>query len=98
MFMIVAKHTAESCPGGVARPDKEFTSKVAGAMNSSGVKLVAGYLNAPGHVFYFVVEAIDNVALNNAVEPLRIVGHVEISPVLEFSDADAWLKNTGIMR
>lgn len=96
--MIVAKHTAESCPGGVVRPDQEFTSKVERAMSNSGVKLVAGYLNAPGHVFYFVVEAIDAITLNNAVEPLRIVGHVEISPVLEFSDADAWLKNTGIMR
>jgi hypothetical protein len=96
--MIVAKHTAELCPGGVVRPDKEFTSKVVGAMNSSGVKLIAGYLNAPNHMFYFVVEAIDVVALNNAVEPLRVVGDVEICPVLEFSDADAWLKNTGIMR
>jgi hypothetical protein len=54
--MIVAKHTAESCPGGVVRPDKEFTSKVERAMSSSGVKLIAGYLNAPNHVFYFVVK------------------------------------------
>ena len=96
--MIFAKHTDESCPGGVVRPNKEAMAKVEDAMNSSGVKLVEGYLDGPGHVFYFVVEANDNVALNNAVEPLRLIGNVNITPVLKFSDARAWLKKIGIQK
>ena len=56
LFMIVARHTAELCPGGVVRPDKEFTAKIEESMKKSGVKEIAGYLDAPGHVYYFVLE------------------------------------------
>ena len=52
-------------------------------MKKSGVKFVDGYMDAPGHVFYFVLETDDNAALNNAVEPLRLVGEVTIVPVLK---------------
>jgi hypothetical protein len=96
--MIVARHTAELCPGGVVRPDKEFTVKIEKSMKKSGVKEIAGYLDAPGHVYYFVLETDDNAALNNAVEPLRLVGEVTIAPVLKFSEAVAWAKQIGIQK
>jgi hypothetical protein len=96
--MIVAKHTAELCPGGVVRPDKEFTAKIEENMKKSGVNEVAGYLDAPGHVYYFVIETDDNAALNNAVEPLRLIGEVAIAPVLKFSEAVAWAKKIGIQK
>ena len=96
--MIVARHTAESCPGGVVRPDKEFTAKIEESMKKSGVKEIAGYLDAPGHVYYFVLETDDNAALNNAVEPLRLVGEVTITPVLKFSEGVAWAKKIGIQK
>ena len=70
LFVIVAEHTADNCPGGVIRPDKKFTTKVDEAMKKSGVKLIEGYLDAAGHVFFFIVDASDNTALGNAVEPL----------------------------
>jgi hypothetical protein len=98
LFMIVAKHTAELCPGGTVRPDKEFTAKIEKSMKKSGVKEIAGYLDAPSHVYYFVLETDDNAALNNAVEPLRIVGDVMIAPVLKFSEAVAWAKKIGIQK
>lgn len=98
LFMIVAKHTVDSCPGGVVRPDKELMGKVEKAMNSPGVKLVEGYIDAPGHIFYIVVETNDNAALNNAVEPLRIIGDVNITPVLKFSDARVWAKKIDIQK
>jgi hypothetical protein len=98
LFMIVAKHSAELCPGGVVRPDKEFTVKIEESMKKSGVKEIAGYLDAPGHVYYFVLETDDNAALNNAVEPLRLVGEVMIAPVLKFSEAVAWAKKIGIQK
>ena len=96
--MIVARHTAELCPGGVVRPDKEFTAKIEESMKKSGVKEIAGYLDAPGHVYYFVLETDDNAALNNAVEPLRLVGEVTITPVLKFSEGVAWAKKIGIQK
>jgi len=98
LFMVVAMHTAENCPGGVVRPDKEFTAKIESSIKKSGVKEIAGYLDAPGHVYYFVLETDDNAALNNAVEPLRLVGEVSINPVLKFSDAVAWAKKIGIQK
>lgn len=96
--MIVGKHTAEACPGGTIRPDKQFTAKLDEGMKKSGVKIVEGYLDAPGHVWYFVVETDDNTALSNAVEPLRLIGDVVISPVMKFSEGVAWAKKIGIQK
>ena len=98
LFMVVAKHSAELCPGGTVRPDKGFTVKVEESMKKSGVKEIEGYLDGPGHVWYFVLETDDNTALNNAVEPLRLVGEVTITPVLKFSEAVAWAKKIGIQK
>jgi len=98
LFMIVARHSAELCPGGTVRPDKGFAAKVEESMKKSGVKEIAGYTDAPGHVHYFVLETDDNVALNNAVEPLRLVGEVSITPVLKFSELVAWAKQIGIQK
>jgi hypothetical protein len=96
--MIVAEHTAENCPGGIVRPDKQFTAKLDESMKKSGVKVVEGYLDGPGHVWYFIVDANDNTALSNAVEPLRLVGAVRIFPVMKFSEGVAWAKKIGIQK
>ena len=98
LFMIVAKHTADACPGGTIRPDKQFTDKLDESMRKSGVKVIEGYLDAPGHVWFFVVEANDNTELNNAVEPLRLIGEVKFSPVMKFSEGVAWSKKIGIQK
>jgi hypothetical protein len=98
LFVIVAKHTVEMCPGGKIKPDKEFTTKLNEKMKKSGVKVEAGYLNAPGHVWYFALEADDNTALNNAVEPLRLIGDVKIIPVLKFAEGITWAKKIGIQK
>ena len=95
--MVVARHSIEMCPGGVVRPDKEFIKKTEESMKKSGVKLIDGYMDAPGHVFYFVLEANDNAALNIAVETLRLVGEVTITPVLKFfKEGSDWAKKIGI--
>ncbi len=95
--MVVARHTPELCPGGKVRPDKEFIRKTEESMKNSGVKLIDGYMDAPGHAFYFVLEATDNPALNIAVEPLRLIGEVTISPVMKFfKEGSDWAKIIGI--
>ena len=97
LFMIVAKHKVEFCPGGLERPNQEFINKTEESMKKSGVKLIDGYMNAPGHVFYFVLETDDNAALNIAVEPLRLVGDVTITPVMKFfKEGHDWGKKIGI--
>jgi len=54
-------------------------------------------MDAPGHVFYFVLETDDNAALNIAVEPLRLVGEVAINPVMKFfKEGYDWGKKVGI--
>jgi hypothetical protein len=98
LFVIVAEHTAENCPGGLVRPDEHFTAKVDESMKKSGVKVMGGYLDAPGHVWYFIVDANDAMALSNAVEPFRLVGKVRISPVMEFLEGITWAKNIGIQK
>ena len=97
LFVIVAKHTAENCPGGMIRPDKQFISKLYESMKESGVKLVEGYHDAAGHIFFFVVDTSDNTALSDAVDPLRVVGTVRYYPVMKFSDAIAWARKLGTM-
>jgi hypothetical protein len=54
-------------------------------------------MDAPAHVFYFVLETDDNAALNVAVDPLRLVGKVWINPVLNFfREGSYWAKKIGI--
>lgn len=96
LFMIVAEHTVENCPGGKIRSDMQFTAKLDESIRKSGVKIVEGYLDGPGHVWYFMIDANDNTALSNAVEPLRLVGNVRFAPVMKYSDAVAWAKKIGI--
>ena len=67
-------------------------------MKKAGAKNISGYINAPAHVFYFVLEADNNEALNNAAEPLRLIGEVTINPVLTFSENWAWAKTIGIQK
>jgi len=95
--MVVARHSIENCPGGVVRPDKEFIKKTEESIKKAGVKLLDGYMDAPGHVFYFVLETNDNPALNIAVEPLRLIGEVAITPIMNFfKEGREWGKKIGI--
>ena len=99
LFMVVAKHTLEFCPGGSVRPDKDFIKKTEENIKKSAVKFVDAYMDAPGHVFYFVLETDDNAALNNAVEQLRLVGEVTIVPVMKFfKEGSDWAKAIGIQK
>lgn len=96
LFLVIARHSAEMCPGGIVRPDKDFFRETTDNIKKAGVKLIEGYIDAPSHVFYFVLDADDNKGLNNAVEQLRLIGEVKIRPVMKFSDSFDWAKAIGI--
>jgi hypothetical protein len=87
------------CPGGIVHPDPKFITKLEEQSKAAGVKLIEGYLDGPGHQFYFVIEADDSSKLNTAIEQLRLVGDInDIVPVLKFSDAATWARKAGIQQ
>jgi len=99
IYMIHHRHTAEMCPGGNVRPDKEFLLKLNSQIEDSGARLIEGYLDVPGHEFYIVIDADDNKQLNSAIEQLRLVGDVNrITPIMKFSQAVEWAKQMGIQQ
>ncbi len=99
LFMIFHRHTAEMCPRGLVRPDKEFLGKVEEQFKTAGVQIIEGYQDAPGHEFYLVVEADNIASLNQAVEQFRLVGDTnKIVPVLKFSDAIALYRKMGVQK
>jgi predicted deacetylase len=87
------------CPGGNVRPDKEFLMKLNKQIEESGVNLIEGYLDAPGHEFYLILETDENAKLNSAIEQLRLVGDTnKIVPIMKLSDALEWSKKMGIQK
>lgn len=46
LFLVVAKHTAEDCPGGLVRPDMDFIAKFVD-VERSGVTLTEAYTESP---------------------------------------------------
>jgi hypothetical protein len=99
LFIVYHRHTAEMCPGGNVRPDREFLTKLEEQTKTAGVKIIEGYIDGPGHQFYLVIEADDNSKLNKAIEQLRLVGDTnDIVPVLKFSDAVTWARTAGIQK
>ena len=99
LFVVYHRHTAEMCPGGKVHPDPKFISKLKEQIKNADVTLIEGYLDGPGHQFYFIVEADDSNKLNTAIEQLRLVGDInDIVPVLKMSDAVAWAQKAGIQQ
>ena len=97
LFMVYHKHTAEMCPGGKINPDKDFISKMNNQIQVSGVDLIGGYIDGPGHRFFLIIETDETSKLNAAIEQLRLTGITnEIIPVMDFTEMTAWAKKMGI--
>jgi len=98
LFVCVARHTPEMCPGGLVRPDKEALAKAEKAVKDSGAKLVGSYLDAGGHTFYFIVDAATNAQLWDATEPLRLYSEIHYAPVMTLADASSHARKIGIQK
>jgi hypothetical protein len=98
LFMVTHKHSAEMCPGGSVKPDKQFMTKLQEGIEKNKVKLIAGYHHAPSHEFWFIIAAEDVESLNNAVWQLALVGEVRTVPVLNFAESVGWTKQIGIQQ
>ncbi|MDA4136680.1 MAG: hypothetical protein OK449_06765 [Thaumarchaeota archaeon] len=99
MFVVDHKHTAETCPGGKIHHDDDFFKKVDEARAKSGLKIIEGYLDAPGHRFYFVVEAESvNQLFEFAATTLSPIGETNVVPVLKWSEAWTEGQKLGIQK
>jgi hypothetical protein len=98
LFVVDHKHSAETCPAGTVHPDKEFTNKLEDQIKTSGVRVVDGYLDGPGHRFYFVIEADTTQQILSFAVPMISVGETNIHSVLKWSDAIATSRKLGMQR
>jgi len=98
LFVLDHEHSAENCPAGTVRPDKELLSKLETNAKTSGVRLVEGYLDAPAHHFYFVVEADAPEQILRFITPYLGVGNTNVHPVLKWSEALAVTRKFGLQK
>jgi hypothetical protein len=97
LFMLDSKHSAETCPAGFIRPDKDWARRFDKAVKESGAKFVAGYLDAPGHHFYFLVDAKTPEQLFSIVVPQLVgIGDTKAVPVSEWGRARAVGRKIGV--
>lgn len=97
LFVLDHKHTAETCPAGKLHRDENFTKNLEEQVKKTGVKLIEGYLDGPGHHFYFIIEA-DSAAqiLQFSAPTLNPIGETHVRPVLKWSEAVSELRKIGL--
>ena len=98
LFIGVARHTAENCPAGNIKPNKDLGNKLSESVTKAGGKVTDVYLDAPGHTFYLVLEANSENQLWDATEPLRLIGDVQLTPVARFDEALTHARQTGLQK
>jgi len=98
LFVLDHEHSAENCPGGTVRPDKEILSKLEANAKTSGLRLVEVYLDAPAHRFYFIVEADNAEQILKFITPYLGVGTTNAHPVLKWSEALATTRKLGLQK
>jgi hypothetical protein len=98
LFVLDHKHSAENCPAGTVRPDKELFSKLETRAKTSGVRFIEAYLDGPGHHFYFIVEAETTEQILNFAIPYLGIGDTKATPVLKWSEALAISRKLGLQK
>ena len=98
LFVVTHTHTPETCPGGPFNPRPEWMNTIDTKAKEAGVKVVASYAAAQGHLFWFVVETDSAPALTTFCRPLEEIGNVVATPVQTMEQAHEWAKRSDIMR
>jgi hypothetical protein len=69
-------------------PDENFAKNLEDQVKKSGVKVIEGYFDGPGHHFYYVVEAENATQiLQFSATTLIPIGETKVAPVLKWSEA-----------
>lgn len=98
LFVLDHKHSAENCPAGTVRPEKGLISKLEANAKTSGLRLVEGYLDAPAHHFYFIVEADSPEQILKFIVPLLGIGETKSHPVVKWSEALVLTRKLGLQK
>jgi len=87
IFQVTHVHTAETCPGSHAELTPRFAEWWQSMKNTSGIKVLAGYVSPMDHTFYVTVEADDYPTVARALGPLNLIGSGHTSPVITLDQA-----------
>ena len=98
LFIIDHRHTAVTCPAGKIHHEDDFSQSLDAQAKKSGLKIVEGYLDAPGHQFYFVAEADSATQIFEFAVPLIKIGETKVTPVLKWSEAIAFSRREGMQK
>lgn len=53
---------------------------------TGGLKILSGYIDAPAHVFYLIIETDKIEKIKERLAPAITTGVVKTSPVIEYKD------------
>jgi uncharacterized protein DUF3303 len=98
LFIIDHRHTAMTCPAGKIHHEDDFMQTLDAQAKKSGLKIVEGYLDGPGHQFYFIAEADNAKQILEFSVPLIKIGETKVSPVLKWSEATSVARNIGLLK
>jgi uncharacterized protein with GYD domain len=87
LFQVTHTHTNESCPAQSAEQTKRYGEWWQALKNTSGIKVLAGYVAPMDHIFHITVEADDYPTLARALGPLNTIGTGRTTPVLTLDQA-----------
>ena len=89
LFHVKHVHTFESCPG---QGGPEMISKTFGQVarpeyaKEVGVKVLGKYLDVPGHVAYFILDADSAEKVGKFLSRITLIGTAEITPVTDLAE------------
>ena len=83
LFHITHTHTPEMCPRHDTNKTRNTWGKTYFKAESSGIKLLASYVDAPAHTVYFIVEADSAETIAKFLDPVLNLGTATIRPVTD---------------
>jgi len=98
LFIIDHRHTAVTCPAGKIHHEDDFAQNLDAQVKKSGLKIVEGYLDGPGHQFYFIAEADNAAQILEFASPLIKIGETKVTPVLKWSEAMSVSRKMGLQK
>jgi hypothetical protein len=93
LFHATHTHSYQTCHA----HDEDRKAKVMEAIQSAtdiGINIIGIFVDPPGHVAYFVLEAESMEQIVQFFEPLLELGNTDISPVMSMQAALDTLKST----
>jgi hypothetical protein len=87
LFQVTHTHSNHDCPAASPEIIKRLGTWWQELKNTSGVKVLAGYVSPMDHTFHITVEADDYPMLARALGPMNTMGTGHTSPVVTLDQA-----------